>query len=159
MADSFQKQCRDAADGLEELGRVVISGLEDAVAEAAEIFVDEAKRQVPIRSGLLRERIQHKPYKTLRNEAVEMVFVNSRYAHLVEYGHSAPGRLITPQVRKALKTTADGYAASSPGGAASDKPFMRPAADNTRGDMARRIAVVTVRRVKGRATTVHRRLK
>jgi hypothetical protein len=152
--DSFQKQCNDAADGLEQLARVIAGSLEEAVAEAAEILVEEGKRQVPKRSGLLRERIQHKPYKTLRNEAVEMVFVNSRYAHLIEYGHAAPSRLITPRVGKALKTTADGYAASSAGGAAAAKPFMRPALDSTRDEMARRVAVVTIRRVKGRATSV-----
>lgn len=159
MADSFQKQCNDAADGLELLGRVIAGSLEEAVAEAAEIFVEEAKRQVPHRSGLLRERIQHKPYKTLRNEAVEMVFVNSRYAHLVEFGHAAPSRLITPRVGKALKTTADGYAASSAGGAASAKPFMRPAASNARNEMGQRVAVVTIRKVKGRAAAIHKRLR
>jgi hypothetical protein len=31
---------------------------------------------------------------------------------------------------------------------------MRPALDSTRDEMARRVAVVTIRRVKGRATSV-----
>lgn len=151
---SFRAQTDQAIKNLDERVRVLTSSLDDAVEEAAEVFVEEAQRRVAVRSGLLRSRIKHKPHLRTRTRAVEMVYVNSRYAHLVEYGHRRPGDMIAPLRGRALKTGANEFAASSRGGAASARPFMRPAMDSKANEMGRRIAVITVQRVKGRASAI-----
>lgn len=153
---SFKAQTDQAIKSLDERVRVLTSSLDDAVEAAAEIFVDEAKRRVTVRTGELRDNIKHKAHLRSRTRAVEMVYVDSRYAHLVEYGHGRPGEMIAPRRRKALKTGVDEFAASSRGGAASARPFMRPAMDSKADEMGRRIAVVSVRRVKGRARDLHK---
>ena len=145
----------DAAKSLDAMERATKAKLADILEQAAEIFVDEAKRRVPVRSGELRDDIKHRARRFNDGTPAQMVYVNSRYAAAVEYGHGAPSRLISPKNAKALKTTATEFAASSAGGPAAAKPFMRPAFDSTKNDMSREIAI-EAKKVMGRARKINR---
>lgn len=157
MAMSFDAQCKAAARSLQAMADAIdTQALGDAVEDAAEIFVDEAQRHVTVRSGDLRDDIKNKAVSRGKARAREMVYVDSRYAHLVEYGHAAPRRLVVPRQGKALKTGSEQFAASSPGGAARAFPFMRPALDSKEREMGRVIAI-SVKRVAGRARKSRRK--
>jgi hypothetical protein len=87
-----------AADRLRDLNRAMNGqNLAAAVAAAGEAFVEEAQRRVPDRTGKLKAGIQHEAHSRGRTYAVEKVFVDSRYAHLVEYGHAAPRKPVMPR--------------------------------------------------------------
>lgn len=152
--NSFGEQTNTAADGLQAMSRAISDVLDEAVKEAADIFVAEAKRRAPVRSGKLRDEIKDVPYQRTRYEAVQKVYVNARYAHIVEYGRKG-GYVVTPKTAKALQLNLEEFAMASKPGAFAGKPFMRPALDSTKDDMSREIAV-TVKRVAGSARDLHK---
>lgn len=151
MADpSFRKQCDKAVRKLDAIEKAMRKqALGEAAEAAGEVFVAEAKQQAAGHRRT-REQIKHKRRGRGFRKASQLVYVNSRYAHLLEYGHSAPGELVKPTRQKALLTGPGMFAASSRGGAARGRPFMRPAFDLSQAEMGRVIAV-TVRRVVNEA--------
>jgi hypothetical protein len=151
---SLKSDCDGAASGLRAMATAIPKSLPDAVEEAADIFVNEGKRRAPVRGGKLQREIKHVPYKRTRDEAVQKVYVNARYAHIVEYGRKG-GYLVKPRSAAALQTNLDDFAMYGKPGPFGGHPFMRPALDSKRREMSR-VIFVRVKRVAGRARDLHR---
>lgn len=154
---SFGQDIDRAVEGLKAMNRA-LSGeaLAEAVEEAADLFVEEAQRRVSVLSGRLKADIQHEAHIRGRAFAIEKVYVNSSYAHLVERGHASPRKPVVPEDAKALQIDLDTWAMSSKGGPASRRPFMRPAADAAAPRMAR-VIEYKVQRVAGRSRDIYGR--
>lgn len=113
----FQTDIRRALGQLDNMDAAIRRNLLPAARAGAEIIVDGAKSNVPVRSARLRDGIQQRDDKSTRNSAVVLVFNSMFYADAVEKG---------PHKR----------------------PFMRPAIDSKRNEVARKMADVVNDAVK-----------
>jgi HK97 gp10 family phage protein len=107
--------------------RIEANVVRGALKAGAQVMVDEAKRQVPVASGTLRDSIHVSSRITKRTGKVTgNVVARARHAHLVEFGTAA--HWIKPKARRSLFVAGllrD--VVHHPGARA--KPFMRPALD------------------------------
>jgi len=107
--------------------RIEANVVRGALKAGAQVMVEEAKRQVPVRSGQLRDSIHVSSRITKRTGKVTgNVVARARHAHLVEFGTAA--HWIKPKSRKSLFVAGLLRAVVSHPGAR-PRPFMRPALD------------------------------
>lgn len=121
-----------------------------ALRAAAKVTLEEAKRQVPVRSGKLRDSLRVST-RLVKGKPLATITVGGNrknapfYAHLVEFG--AKAHFIKPKRAKSLFIAGvmrDGV--EHPG--ARKHPFMRPALDAT----AQRAVIAFGQAVKARLT-------
>lgn len=119
MADSFATQMARALGRLEALEKGIPLALPDAVAEGAVILRDEVKARAPRDRGDLADSIGDEAVEQTPNSATHAVFVGAFYARFQEYGtrHHAA------------------------------RPFMRPAADTKRQEVAQTVLGVVKKKV------------
>lgn len=117
---TFQGDIDKAQAQLKMLSSNVSLSLSEAAEQAADVMLESAKSKAPFRTGDLRDSIEKAAHEIRSDYAAWKVYAGVFYASYLEYG--------TRKMRK--------------------RPFMRPAFDESRAEMAR-IAEKVVKRKDG----------
>lgn len=145
---------KEFARFLQQLPRAISAEiLETALYAGAQIVQQRAREKVPRLSGRLADSIEIKTQEKDAAHAIVNVGTNVPYAHLVEFGHqivargptktrvsvtrvSASGRVtsrleVDPDTKRFQTAGAIGFVAA--------RPFLRPAMDEGREEIVRRV--------------------
>jgi HK97 gp10 family phage protein len=132
---------RGKVDGLEDLkralagvdGRVRKKALRKGVNAAAGVILKRARQKVPVRLGLLKKSLGRK-VKVYRKEGAVVGIVGPRTGFRRQVGTTKDGRPVFENPTQIAHLVEKGTRRSRA------KPFMRPALEESRGDVSSAVA-------------------